>query len=176
MDSGAADAVVERYIEVTQSKQIVPVGERADRAGDGSVRITSVEIADAAGETISSSSQLRVELTYESDRELRQPRFLVTIHDEDYHWAFYRLDTDAEPGLPDVLPARGTLVCITDPINLTAGGCGLKVAVWRAGSLADQVEYAGFFTVHADDFYSTGRVPDRSKAVGLIRHEWELSH
>ena len=152
------------------------MGERADKAGDGSVRITSrgdrrrgwrddlFEQPAAGGAHI------------ESDRELRQPRFLVTIHDEDYHWAFYRLDTDAEPGLPDVLPARGTLVCITDPINLTAGGCGLKVAVWRAGSLADQVEYAGFFTVHADDFYSTGRVPDRSKAVGLIRHEWKLSH
>jgi len=175
VDSGAADAVVERYIETTQAKQLVPVRERTDRAGDGSVRITSVEIADAAGETISSSSQVRVELTYESDRELRQPRFLVTIHDEDYHWAFYRLDTDAEPGLPDVLPARGTLVCVTDPINLTAGVCGLKVAVWRAGTLADQVEYAGSFTVYADDFYSTGRVPDRSKAVGLIRHEWGLS-
>jgi lipopolysaccharide transport system ATP-binding protein len=139
------------------------------------VRITSVEIADATGGAISSSSRMRVELTYESDRELRQPRFLVTIQDENYHWAFYRLDTDAEPGLSEALPARGTLVCVTDPINLTPGNCGLKVAVWRAGALADHVEYAGSFTVHADDFYSTGRVPDRSKAVGLIRHEWELS-
>ena len=114
-------------------------------------------------------------LTYESELALRNPRFAVTIQDEDFVSAFYRLDTDVEPGLPDVLPARGQIVCVTGPIKLTAGHCGLKVAAWRGGTLVDHVERAGSFTIHADDFYPSGRLPDRDRTFGLIRHDWELS-
>jgi homopolymeric O-antigen transport system ATP-binding protein len=173
--SGSAAAVVDDYISAVQSKQFIPVQERTDRGGDGSIRITSVEFEEASGRAITSSSRLRVTLTYESESALRHPRFAVTIQDEGGAWPFYRLDTDAEPGLPDVLPARGRIVCVTDPINLTAGECGVKVAAWRRGTLADHVELAGFFTVHADDFYPSGRLSDRDKAVGLIRHTWELA-
>jgi len=171
--SGSAAAIADAYISAVHSKQVIPLQERDDRGGDGSVRITSVEVTDATGGAISSRSRLRVTLTYESERTLQHPRFAVTIQD-DSDWAFYRLDTDVEPGLPDVLPARGTVVCVTNPINLTAGECGLKVAAWRGGSLADHVERVGSFTVHADDFYPSGRVTGRDRTAGLIRHEWDL--
>jgi lipopolysaccharide transport system ATP-binding protein len=173
--SGPAAAIVNQYVSAAQSKQVIPVRERTDRSGDGSIRITSIEIADASGRAITSSSALRVTLTFESELELRNPRFAVTIQDEDGALVFYRLDTDAEPGLPEVVPARGSLVCVTRAINLTAGECSVKVAAWRGGTLADHVEFAGSFTVHADDFYPSGRLPDRNKALGLIRHTWELS-
>jgi homopolymeric O-antigen transport system ATP-binding protein len=175
--SGPAAAIVDDYVSAVQRRQASPVHERTDRGGDGSIRITSVDVADASARAITSSSRLRVTLAYESESALRHPRFAVTIHDaEDEVIAFYRLDTDAEPGLPDVLPARGRLVCVTGPINLTAGDCGVKVAAWRGGTLADHVERAGSFTIHADDFYPSGRPPGRARGAGLIRHNWELSN
>jgi lipopolysaccharide transport system ATP-binding protein len=174
--SGPAAAIVDEYVSAVQRRQVSPVHERMDRGGDGSIRITSVDVADASGRAITSSSRLRVTLEYESESALRHPRFAVTIHDsEDSVFAFYRLDTDAEPGLPDVLPARGTLVCVTGPINLTAGDCGVKVAAWRGGTLADHVERACSFMIHADDFYPSGRPPGRDRTAGVIRHNWELS-
>jgi lipopolysaccharide transport system ATP-binding protein len=173
--SGSAAQIADEYVSAVQRKQVMPVHERTDREGDGSLRITSVKIDDASGGTITSSSRLRLMLTYESQSAVRHPRFAVTIQGQDIASAFYRLDTDAEPGLPGVLPPRGTVVCITGPINLTAGDCGVKVAAWRGGTLADHVERAGSFTIHADDFYPSGRPPSRDKTVGLIRHTWELS-
>lgn len=172
--SGPAGAIVDDYVSAVQRRQASPVHERTDRDGDGSIRITSVDVADASGRAITSSSRLRVALTYESETALRHPRFAVTIQDEDGYHAFYRLDTDAEPGLPDLLPARGTVVCVSGPINLTAGGCSAKVAAWRGGTLADHVERAVSFMVDADDFYPSGRPPGRDRTAGLIRHTWEL--
>jgi lipopolysaccharide transport system ATP-binding protein len=173
--SGSAATIADEYVSAVQSRQAIPLHGRDDRGGDGTIRITSVEVADAAGGVITSSSRLRVTLTYESVADLQYPRFAVTIQDEGADWAFYRLDTDAEPGLPHVLPARGTIVCVTGAINLTAGECGLKVAAWRGGTLADHVERAGSFAIHADDFYPSGRVTGRDRTAGLIRHNWALA-
>ena len=47
--SGTAAAIADSYISAVHSKQVIPVHERDDRAGDGSVRITSVEVTDATG-------------------------------------------------------------------------------------------------------------------------------
>ena len=49
------------------------------------------------------------------------------------------------------------------------------MGAWRGGTLADHVIRAGTFTIHADDFYPSGRVTGRDRAAGLIRHDWELS-
>jgi lipopolysaccharide transport system ATP-binding protein len=173
--SGSAAEIADEYVSSVQRKQVIPLHGRTDRDGDGSIRITSVKIEDVSGRTITSSSRLHLTLTYESESAVRHPRFAVTIQGEDIASAFYRLDSDAEPGLPEVLPARGRIACITAPINLTAGHCGVKVAAWRGGTLADHVERAGSFTVHADDFYPSGRPPGRDKTVALIRHTWELA-
>jgi lipopolysaccharide transport system ATP-binding protein len=172
--AGAAGDVVREYIATTKSAEIIPIGERQDRRGDGSVRLTDLRIEnDERGRPISSSSRLRVTLDYKSVAPLRDARFQVTIHDADYH-PLYLLDTDIEGDLPDVLPARGRLVCVTDPIRFTPGTCGLMVGVDRGGILADGIEFAGMIEVEPDSFFA-GRVPLRSEAAVLLHHKWALA-
>jgi lipopolysaccharide transport system ATP-binding protein len=171
---GDAPDVVGRYKAENRSAQFIPIAERQDRRGDGSIRITGLRVDDAdGGGPISSSSRVRVTLDYESDAPLGEVRFQVTIHDAEYHPLFL-LDTDTDGGLPDVIPAQGTLLCVTDPIRLTPGMCGLMVSVdWR-GALADGIEFAGVFDVEPDGFFA-GRVPLRSEAVAVLHHRWSLS-
>jgi lipopolysaccharide transport system ATP-binding protein len=172
--AGAARDVVRHYIALNQSAESIPIGEREDRRGDGSVRVTGLRIQNAEdGRPISSSSRLRVTLEYASAASLRDARFQVTIHDADYH-PLYLLDTDLEGGLPPVIPARGTLTCVTDPIRLTPGACGLMVGIDQQGSLADGIEYAGVFDVEPDGFFAA-RVPLRSEAAALLHHNWSLA-
>jgi lipopolysaccharide transport system ATP-binding protein len=172
--AGAAPDVVRQYIAETKSAEIIPIGERRDRRGDGSVRVTGLRIenADDSG-SISSSSRLRLTLDYESDSPLNNARFQVTIHDAEYHPLFL-LDTDIEGDLPAVIPARGKLTCVTDPIRLTPGMCGLMVGVDQRGALADGIEFAGVFDVEPDGFFA-GRVPLRSEAAALLHHRWTLA-
>ena len=175
VSSGPAADIVDEYLEAARSTLGVPVHERTDRSGDGSILVTTLKISDEGGGAVTSSSRLRIELAYTSAAELRNARFALSVQDDDGVLVFYRLDTDVEHGLPDRLPPSGTLVCVTDPINLTAGDCRVKVAAWRGGALADLVEGAATFTIHADDFYPSGRPPTRYKSLGLIRHEWRVS-
>jgi len=170
--AGAARDVVGQYVAANQAAQFIPIVERQDRRGDGSVRVTGLRIENAAGGSISSSSRLKLTLDYESASPLTDARFQVTIHDAEYHPLFL-LDTDVEGGLPDVVPARGTLMCVTDPIRLTPGMCGLMVGVHQRGTLADGVEFAGVFDVEPDGFFG-GRMPLRSEAVAVLHHKWAL--
>jgi lipopolysaccharide transport system ATP-binding protein len=173
--AGPAPQVVQTYVAAGRQNEAMPIGERLDRKGDGSVRVTSLRIENAnGGGAIGSSSPVRVTLDYESQSPVRSPRFQVILHDEDYY-GLYHLDTNAEGDLPDLLPAHGTVTCITDPVNLTAGRCGLTISVHRAGRLADYVTYAGAFEVHADGFYASGRMPTREDVFGLLHHRWRLA-
>ena len=132
-----------------------------------------VEPADS-GEAITSSSRIRVIVDYESETPLRTPRFQVTIHDAEYN-PLYLLDMDGDSDMPEVLPARGSVVCVTEPLRLTPGTCGLMVGVHRGPVLADGIEFAGAFDVQPDGVFDSGRVPLRSEAVGLLSNRWMLS-
>jgi lipopolysaccharide transport system ATP-binding protein len=175
VDEGTADEVVRRYTAQFTADQYIPIAERQDRRGDGSVRVTALGIENADhGGAISSGSRLRIVLDYESAAPLRLPRVQVTIHDDDYYPLFL-LDTDLEGDLPEVVPARGRLTCVTDPIQLTPGTCGLMVGIHRGMALADGIEFAGAFDVEPDGFFGSGRMPLRSEAVALLHHRWALA-
>jgi lipopolysaccharide transport system ATP-binding protein len=174
VDEGEAADVVRRYKASYEADQLVPIGDREDRRGDGSVRVTGLRVEPADGETIGSHSRLRVAVDYESDSALQFPRVQVTIHDADYH-PVYLLDTDGAADMPEVLPPRGTIVCETEPIRLTPGMCGLMVGIHRGPVLADGVEFAGAFDVQPDGIFDSGRVPLRSEAVALLRYRWTLA-
>jgi lipopolysaccharide transport system ATP-binding protein len=169
---GAAGATVSTFLSSLRETERIPLNDRHDRGGDSSVRITSISIADAqGGGVVSCQSSLRITLEYESPEPLRNAQFSVTIYDTDYT-GMLLFDSDAEPGLPDVLPARGTITCTTDPIDLTPGPCFVNVAATRGGILADHVEYAGRFDIEADDVLPSGRVPSRDRVIAVRRHQW----
>src|SRR5207247_4947307 len=46
---GSASDVVQQYIAANRSAQFIPIGERRDRRGDGSVRVTALRIENADG-------------------------------------------------------------------------------------------------------------------------------
>jgi lipopolysaccharide transport system ATP-binding protein len=175
VSEGAAPDVVREYRAAHDADELTPIGDREDRRGDGSVRVTGLRIENAdGGGAVSSSCRLRILVDYESDAPLRATRFQVTIHDADYH-PLYLLDTDLVHDLPETLPGCGTLVCVTEPIRLTPGTCGLMVGVHRGATLADGVEFAGAFDVQPDAFFASGRLPLRAEALGLLDHTWRLA-
>ena len=172
---GAAADVVLQYKDSWEADELIPIGEREDRRGDGSIRVTGLRVEPAdSGEAITSSSRIRVIVDYESETPLRTPRFQVTIHDAEYN-PLYLLDMDGDSDMPEVLPARGSVVCVTEPLRLTPGTCGLMVGVHRGPVLADGIEFAGAFDVQPDGVFDSGRVPLRSEAVGLLSNRWMLS-
>jgi lipopolysaccharide transport system ATP-binding protein len=171
---GPRAEVVERYLRSVSSYEERPLDDRPDRMGDGSARFTSISVVSADHDrAIDSTSRLQFTISYRASQELRHPRFLVSIND--YRGVgIFLLDSQAVGSLPDVLPAEGTLTCVTDPINLTAGRCYVNLALDRRGSMADYVPHALSFDVAAADPYGGGRVPGRDWTICLLDHRWTI--
>jgi lipopolysaccharide transport system ATP-binding protein len=172
---GPTPEVVHRYLESAVSRGSVPLTDRTDRKGDGSVRLRSIRIeSDEQPTVISTTSRLRIAIEYASDRPLRHPRFLVTLSDQ-YGAGIYILDTSCTNELPDILPSNGTVICETEPINLSRGRCCVDLAVYNGGLIADRVNDVTQFEIVAEHFYPSGYMPGRDRVVCVIRHKWSIA-
>src|SRR5207245_6911503 len=96
-------------------------------------------------------------------RPLKQPAFLIGIYDP-FERPIFFLDSSVAGGLPEILPSEGTVTCLTDPINLSAGPCAVNVAVIFGSAIADPVLHAATFYVEPQHFYEIGKPNDRERA------------
>jgi lipopolysaccharide transport system ATP-binding protein len=175
---GAADQVIDRYLE--SSKQvmlgdIVPFTERTDRIGDGTVRIVSLQVEDGDGKrVICSTSRLKLTVGYTSDCPVVRPEFSVTIYDYDQGVSIVSLHTGMADSLPESLPARGFVTCLTEPLGITAGRCYIEIKVRQAGVVADHIQYAEYFDIEASDIYGTGKIQGRDWTICLRQQVWSF--
>ncbi|MEO6786624.1 MAG: ABC transporter ATP-binding protein [Chthoniobacteraceae bacterium] len=169
-----ARAAISRYLELTQSQDVVALDQRLDREGDGYARMTQLRIENAAGgSVIRSGSRFRVSIDYKANGPVRHPRIAVTVYDYAGPGLFL-FDTEAVGGLPDPLPPEGTLTCVTEPMNLTPGRCFLNIVLYRGTAMADHVQNAAYFDIEPEDIYGSGRIPPRDWVVGLLQHQWSF--
>ena len=172
--NGASEDVVGRYLQSMVTKGEIPLAERMDRLGNGKVRLVSLTIASTSGlEVVRSSDGLLVRIVYTSATHLRKPAFLIGIFDNLSRRVFF-LDSRDAGGLPEALPAIGSVVCTTESINLPPGNCSLNIAILVEGEVADHIVGAHFFEVNPDDFFGTGRLVNSELAISLLRQEWKF--
>jgi len=162
----------DQYLNGQAKADLLPLDQRLDRSGDGTVRATAIIIESLDPDrVIRSGSRLRVRIHYRSDQPVKYPRFLVGIYDLTNQGVFL-LNSDAVGALPDTLPAEGFVDCITDPINLTAGRCLANVAIYRSSMQADYVPQAAYFDVEPQDLYGSGKIPPRAWVLYILKHVW----
>jgi lipopolysaccharide transport system ATP-binding protein len=171
---GDVQPVVETYLKAAMAVGSTSLAERTDRGGDGSVRLTALHIegADHDG-PIRTGSRIRFTVEYQSDKPLVYPGIYITLCDMT-GVGLFRFDNDQVGGLPHQLPAKGTLTCVTDPINLTAGRCFVNVALAKGGLLADFVDYATYLDIEVADVYGSGKVPTRDRVLCTLPHTWSV--
>jgi lipopolysaccharide transport system ATP-binding protein len=169
---GRTGEVVQHYLQSAVNSGRESLADRKDRGGDGSVRVTSIRIEDDSGRrAIFSSSPLRITVEYKSDGPVMHPRIYLSVYDLN-HSGIWVLDSECVGGVPDVLPCSGSLVCTTAPIRLTPGRCFVNVGFHKGTMLADHVEYAAHFDVEGDNFFPSGRLPDRAWVISVLEHAW----
>ena len=122
---------------------------------------------------ITSSSRLRIVLEYQSAAPVRRLNAVIGLYTET-GLGVYGLDSEATRELPPVLPPRGSVTCVTGPLNLTAGPCLVNVALLKDGEMADYVPNAARFTIEPENFYGTGKTPARDWMVAMVQHSWTV--
>jgi len=173
--AGPVKEIVDDYLDAAKPQEITALGERRDREGEGSARFASIAVeSDESGTIIRTTSRLKITLRYKSARPLRHGRFRAEVYDYT-NAPIYVLDSDDVGGLPELLPAEGEVVCTTGPINLTAGRCYINLVLLRGTTIADDIHYAAYFDVEADDFFGTGKLPQREWAISVTKHSWSAA-
>lgn len=171
---GPAGEIAREYLQSVASRAPVPLDQRGDRSGNGAIRAVSLQIESADGDgVIRPTSRLKVNLGYRGAAPFANARFLIGVYDYS-NTGIFLLDTDAVGGLPEVLPAAGTVTCLTDCINLTPGRCYVNVALFRAGIMVDHVEFAGDFDVESDNAQGFTRLPERDWVLCILPHVWSV--
>jgi lipopolysaccharide transport system ATP-binding protein len=175
---GSASEVIEQYLRGQVKAASIPLEQRTDRRGDGFARVLSLRLSNATDPTMPSlkcGSRLRVELDYEADRELHAAAFMVGIYSR-LGQSLYRLDSQVAGALNGTLPRRGTVTCVTDPLNLSPGRYQVDVEIMMRSTLIDHVDQAAFFDIEAEDFYGTGMLPPAEDCEPcLLPQKWSVA-
>ena len=172
---GETSQVLDQYLNDQMNAEVVPLSERLDRKGDGTVRATAIHIDSTEPDRIiRSGSRLRVRIHYQSDTPVMYPRFLVGIYDLTNRGVLL-LNSDAVGKLPDTLPPNGVVECVTEPINLTAGRCFANLALFKSTTQTDYIQHAAYFDVEAEDLYGSGKIPPRDWVLCILGHQWSLN-
>jgi lipopolysaccharide transport system ATP-binding protein len=173
ISEGSPDQIVHQYMQSMGSTYEIPLGERQDRGGDGSVRATSLKIVNAEeGKPIQPGCRLKIMIRYTASKIVRYPRFVLIIRDYKKHVNLLRIDSSIINGLPEALPPEGCVKCITDELLLTPGRCIVNLEIEREMIIADKIDYAGHFVIEIGNLYGITMIQSRERANSLIRYKW----
>jgi lipopolysaccharide transport system ATP-binding protein len=175
VSQGATVKIIHDYLQSSLAEEEIPLAQRSDRLGDGSVTLTSIEIESTEPDkVIYSGSRLKITIGYRSDTRLLHPHFVISIYDTQSNCGIFRLSSSGVNGLPESLPPEGFVTCITDPINVTPGTCFVTLTVKRGPARADYVAHAKSFEVRYQDVDGKTKCPERDWVLTLIPHRWSV--
>ena len=155
---------------------------RTDRKGSGEVRITGIEIRNAAGAVASavrSGEDVEIALRFERRAAVLFPRLAVELHVVTHLGApvFTQANWLGGHVFGD-LPERGTLVCKLPRLPLPSGtfGIGFHVCAEERSrhDPLDEMDHATELHVESGDFFGTGKVPPPNLGVALAGGSWRL--
>jgi hypothetical protein len=165
---GKIDDVIAYYLDGVGTKNNVALSQRKD-SGDQSILLDFVKVTNDKGQVaVSCSDKLKIEIGYVRKKPV-QPKFMIRIYD-DFQRPIFFLDSEVAGDVLAELLLQGSVVCHTDPINLTPGMCHVNLAIMNLGSISDRVINATSFNVEADDFFWTGKIDNRQTSLCLLRN------
>jgi len=169
---------VRQYMQ--SAKQVPPasVGQRQDRQGSGSVRITDVILMDQSGrptQAIQCGSRAVFALSYASsvDGCLINPLFELKVSDAFGHLVF-TLSTHLTGHRLERLPPQGVVYCEVPRMLATPDTYTAMTVAYANGEPADVVHDAFRFTVVDGDVFGSTRQP-RKSTYGAVAmpHRWQ---
>jgi lipopolysaccharide transport system ATP-binding protein len=176
VDGTQVEAISTYLSDVTSSS--IPLCDRADREGNGDVRITEIEYRDENGKpltTLRSGQTVDILLHFETSAGIRAANVVTSIAvktqmDVPVFLLHNRLTGDDWGQLPQ----RGTFVCRIKKLPLPASVYRLRYTLIRHGEYLDGLSNAKELIVDKGDFFGTGEAPPITHGVCLADAEWRL--
>jgi lipopolysaccharide transport system ATP-binding protein len=178
VESGPSNKVVGIYLQEERANLGVPVAERTDRDGKGTIRCTKIAFQNSEGkavDTLLSGDQVQVIMEYKA-HEFPLPRDTIVSFSlrnfMDQPLSAFRTELVALYSDTPV-PKSGRICCLVPKLPLQPGSFYITVCIRsRSEGLIDLVPAAAKLEVVAGDYFGTGKLSSMSSAPLLINHEW----
>ena len=171
---GDTRQVIASYLQATQSRERTAIAGRADREGDGRLRITDLAVygADEAALPVC-GGPATLAIRYEAAQTLRNVHISVGFYTPFGEGCLY-LSNDLTGDALDQLPRAGALVCRLDKLGLLPGSYSVNLYCTVNGVLADWVRNAAEVSIEPGDFFGTGKLPPPGYGHVAVDHEWTV--
>ena len=175
---GQASEVVQSYLSAADRQTGECLAERADRKGDGRLRVSAFSLIDAEGAPatfLQTGADAAVALDYASADGGDLPHVVVTLAIDTLFGERIVVLQNAYTGddFP-VLPPRGRIVCRIPSVPLLSGLYTTTISISVNGIVADWIIGAASIRVEPGDYYGTGRYPESQDGKFLIAHAWSV--
>jgi len=180
--SGTQTEAISYYVS-TFTQQTGDLRRRADRRGNGQIKVVAVELRDTSGQPIAvahAGQDIDVYLFFENHSPgVARPSLTVTLYvkSELDVPVFTHNNVITGQTFPSVLPAEGAFVCRLRNLPLPESTFRLGYDIGSAsvgGVTLDSLESAIQLHVEGGDFFGSGQLPPIHAGVSLVAGEWDF--
>jgi lipopolysaccharide transport system ATP-binding protein len=175
--SGRTTDVIAAYLSSFPMASRVPLAERSDRKGDGTLVCTDLEFLSRNGtpaEFIQSGQDVQFSVGYRSAAgSLRNVEMSIEFYAQSGQCMLI-LNSDMVGASFNLVPDAGRFTCRVKRFPLSPGEYHITVFSRVNGCIADWVQQATVLTVEAGDFFGSGRLPPRTHGGFLVLQEWNV--
>lgn len=176
-NDGPSSLVINEYLRQTDVLS-TPIAQRTDRDGNGSMRITNVNLATADSENspfveCGKDCYLIIEIenkTSEIYRVIDLNLGLNAPSGQRISWLSNQLEGKALACSPN---SKLKLKYTIKNLPLVPGMYSFNFFLTNETGLADWVKNGFFFIVRRGDFFSSGQLPPENQAIFLLTHEFD---
>ena len=177
---GNTSEVIDEYLDNKSSYEIISIGEREDRQGNGRLKVIDTWIADEKdnkktnvimGQTIKICARYK-----KHDGDMIEG---LTVA-----FAINTLKNVQVSDLSNIMtgdnfigqvPSDGIITCVIPKLPLNTGTYTYNIMTRdKTNDILDYVVEAGRFEVVAGDYYGIGKISDSSRLI-MMDHNWEIS-
>jgi lipopolysaccharide transport system ATP-binding protein len=173
VSQGGVREVIDKYVDHVKAPARTSVRDRADRQGDGRIRVTDIVVG--SGHSVATGEDVDIEVHYEAREPVHASvRIDVAVYGA-LAEAVFQCSNEVSGDRIDHLAKRGVFRLTIKRMPLAPGHYTLNVYSEVNGVVADWVQSAAFMEVLEGDYFGSGRIPSRSHGAVIVDHSWSHS-
>lgn len=174
--TGDTRTAIENYLEDNQNRIYDDLSLRKDRVGNGNLIFKEVRVINEYNiiSTLQTGKSGFFELYFDLNLIASKLWFRVIIVDRNETVRFVCNNYHSSGPFTSVGRNINKATLSISDFPLPEGEYYYHIQAVVNTQVGDQLEYAGKFTVHAGDFFGTGKLPGNKEGV-LVKHSWELN-
>jgi len=172
------DEAINDYLSSLSEKAETYLDDRADRRGDGTVRLCEVWIEDRDGQRVTSvrsGDDVTIVLRYKGDPGKKLTNMKIAFALRGPMNARITDLSSSTSGFDFVeVPLTGVVRCTLPRLALNSGTYLFNAFCSMNGIVSDHIADAGKIHVEAGDFFETGKLPGGAWGPFLLQQRWSI--